>query len=87
MPRLLKSSFQKGLVKTLSLSETVVCGMPCSRNMVYRKRLAAEEVENGYTNGKKWPYLVNLQTTTNIAFFPENFFRPSMKSMNICCLA
>jgi hypothetical protein len=55
------SSCQKLEVNTVSRSETMDCGMPCSRTMSAKN--ACLSAEYGCARGMKWQYLLNQSTT------------------------
>jgi hypothetical protein len=60
------NDFQKLLVNTLSLSETIVLGRPCNLTILLRNVVATEDAVYGCFNGKKCTYLENLSITTKI---------------------
>lgn len=83
----LNKACQKDAVKTLSLSETIVLGIPCKRTTCYRKALATEPAVYGCLSGMKCEYLVNLLTTTKMTEYPSDIGSPSMKSSETSCQA
>lgn len=64
----LKSSCQRELVKTLSLSEINVSGKPCNLKILSMNATATWKAVKGCFNGMKWAHLENLSTTTNMQF-------------------
>lgn len=74
-------------MKILSLSEIIVLGSPCNLTTLSMIALATVGAVNGCFRGMKWPYLVNLSTTTRIALLESDIGNPSMKSIEMSCQA
>lgn len=73
------------LVKTLSLSETMEWGTPCSLMTFSQKARATYAALKGWQSGTKCAYLVSLSMTTMIASYPSDFGSPLTKSMVKSC--
>lgn len=76
-----KSSVHNLLKNILSLSETIETGKPCNLTTSRTDTSAIEVVLYGCFKPKKWAYLDNLSTITNIELAPFDMGNPSMKSI------
>jgi hypothetical protein len=71
--------------KHLSLSDTIVFGMPWSLTMLEKKTSATDCAVYGCLRGKKCAYLIKRSTITNMIEYPSLLGRPSIRSMDKSC--
>jgi len=83
----LNNSCQNALVKTLSRSEIITDGIPCSLYILARNAWAIVIAVYGCARQMKCAYLVSLSITTRIVSKVLDLGRPSIKSRLMVCQA
>ena len=75
------NSCHKWLMKTRSLSEIIVFGIPCRQQISVTKTEATLKAVNCVGKAMKWAYFESLSTTTIIALLPPKGGNPTIRSM------